>query len=142
MKSRILVVEDNPADVDLLRRALAEAEVDCELRIVEDGADALALIRSIEQHSADAPDLAVLDLNLPKHGGLEVLEAIRSSSSLAKLPVVVLSSSWSPRERSHIEKLGVGRQIVKPPDLDEFMKIGVEVKALLLESQARGHSAG
>ena len=130
---RILVIEDNPADVDLLQRALKHAGLDCELTVVDDGADALALVRKRVEPS-ETPDLAIIDLNLPKHGGLEVLEEIRANQTLAGLPVVILSSSSSPRERGSIERLRAGRHIVKPPGLDEFLNIGLEVKALLKES--------
>ena len=142
MTTRILVVEDNPADVDLLRRALAEAAVDCNLTVVEDGAEALTLVRNINQNALAAPDLLILDLNLPKHGGLEVLETIRASAVLKELAVVVLSSSSSPRERALIERLRVALHLAKPPDLDEFMKIGVQIRAILQDPRARGHSAG
>jgi CheY-like chemotaxis protein len=131
-KFRILVVEDNPDDVGLLRRALKYAGLECALTVVDDGADALALVRQ-SRLAADAPDLAIIDLNLPKHGGLEVVEEIRANSSLAHLPVVILSSSSSPRERAMIERLQVLRHIVKPPDLDEFLRIGCDVRELLTQ---------
>ena len=140
MNLQILVVEDNPADVELLRRAMCEAELDFELTVVDDGAEALALVRDGTRMARFV--LAILDLNLPKHGGLEVLEAIRSSPFISKLPVIVLSSSSSPRERVRIEQLGTARQIVKPADLDEFMRIGAQVKAVLAEGKAHGKSAG
>jgi len=136
-KFRILVVEDNPADVDLLRRALKYAGLECALTVVDDGADALALVRQ-QGLAADAPDLAIIDLNLPKHGGLEVLEEIRANGALAHLAVVILSSSSSPRERATIERLQVRKHIVKPPDLDEFLRIGCDVKELLTGGRAPG----
>ena len=133
-KTRILVIEDNPADVDLLRRALRDAGMDCELTVIDDGAEALAYVRREVQ---DVPDVAIIDLNLPKHGGLEVLEEIRANRTLAALPVVILSSSSSPRERARIERLRAGRHIVKPPDLEEFLRIGQDVRELLQESRAQ-----
>jgi CheY-like chemotaxis protein len=136
MRFRILVLEDNPADVELLRLALLDAGVVCELAVIDDGADALAHIRRC-QEPKEAPDLAIIDLNLPKHGGLELLEEIRSSRALADLPVVILSSSSSPRERDSIAKLRVRRHIVKPPGLDEFLRIGSEVKNILADGTAR-----
>jgi len=134
-KVRILLIEDNPADVDLLRRAFKSAELDCDLMLLEDGAEALEYVRSLEQNDdGSGPDLAVLDLNLPKNDGIEVLQAIRASSVLALLPVAVLSSSASSRERLKLEQFGIGRYITKPPDLDEFLRIGSTLKELLAES--------
>jgi CheY-like chemotaxis protein len=136
-KTLILLVEDNPADVGLFRLALKDAGLDCDLTVLEDGAAALSLIRQPDSSGgARIPDLAVLDLNLPKNGGLEVLEAIRANSSFAKMRVAILSSSSSPRERARIEEFGVDRFITKPLDLDGFLGIGSIVKALLEAGQS------
>jgi len=133
---RILLIEDNPADVDLLRRAFLSAQLDCELTVLEDGAEALALVRRLEAHEGESPpDLAVLDLNLPKNDGIEVLQAMRASTSFGRVPVAILSSSASSRERARIEQYGIGRYITKPPDLDEFLRIGLTIKALLAEQR-------
>ena len=139
-KSHILLVEDNPADVGLLRLALKGAQVDCELTVLEDGAEALAFIRHHRNPDASVPDLAVLDLNLPKNGGLEVLEAIRANPAFSAVAVAILSSSSSPRERARIEEFGVDRFITKPLDLDGFLGIGSILKTLLAESRT-GQSA-
>ncbi len=77
------------------------------------------------------PDLAILDLNVPKNDGLEILEAIRTSRRFAQLPVAVLSSSSSPRERANMERFKIRQYMTKPSDLDEFLKIGTMVKNLL-----------
>ncbi len=134
-KARILVIEDNPADVELLRLAFRCASLECELTLLEDGAEALAFVRRVEAAGSEAvPDLAVLDLNLPKNDGVEVLEALRGASAFADMPVAVLSSSASSRERNRIEQYRVGRYITKPPDLDEFLQIGFILKDLLTRS--------
>lgn len=134
-KVQILVVEDNPADVELLRRALSSAKLDYELTVLDDGAEALAYVRQQGDYSAvNAPDLAVLDMNLPKHDGLEVLTAMRASPKFTEVPVAILSSSSSPRERARMEKLNLGRYLTKPPELEAFLKIGDTLKELLLES--------
>jgi two-component system, chemotaxis family, response regulator Rcp1 len=131
-KIQILVIEDNPADVDLLRRAFRSAQLECELILLEDGAEALAYVRRLDASlGAAAPDLAVLDLNLPKNDGIEVLQAMRASSVFARVPVAILSSSASSRERARIAQYGIGRYITKPPDLDEFLRIGVVLKELV-----------
>jgi chemotaxis family two-component system response regulator Rcp1 len=134
-KVQILLVEDNPADVDLVRRALRSAELNFELAVIEDGAEALAFVRQKEKEAgAPTPDLVVLDMNLPKNSGLEILEAMRTNRVFAGVPVAILTSSSSPRERTKMEGLRVGRYITKPPDLEEFLRIGLIIKALLVES--------
>ena len=131
----ILLIEDNPADVELLRRALASAQLDCELTLMEDGAEALAFLRRLETEPDErSPDLTVLDLNLPKNDGVEVLQAMRASRVFGSAPVAILSSSASSRERAKIEQFGIGRYITKPADLDEFLSIGFILKELLMES--------
>jgi two-component system response regulator len=130
---KILVVEDNPNDVELLRMALREAEIECDLTVIDDGGDALAFV---ERQSAPegCPDLAILDLNLPRRDGVEVLHGMRSNPVFSDVPVAVLSSSALPREKARVEKLHILRYMLKPSDLDEFLKIGGAVKELLSEA--------
>jgi CheY-like chemotaxis protein len=138
---RILLVEDNAADAYLFRKALENAELNFELLLLEDGAQALAFVRGEGAFGAEpAPDLVVLDLNLPKSDGTEVLQAIRQSRHLSKIPVVITSSSSSPHDRAKTEHLVVERYIMKPLDLDDFLQIGAVVKQVLLENTARQHS--
>jgi two-component system, chemotaxis family, response regulator Rcp1 len=140
-KTQILVIEDNPADVEILRYALDNAKVDCELIIIADGGEALAFFeRSGKSPHDGAPDLAILDLNLPRYDGIELLEAMRANSAFDAVPVAVLSSSSSPRDRAKIEAFGITRYITKPPDLEEYMRIGKIVKQILEETQAPGNS--
>src|SRR5579864_4857641 len=108
-KTHILVVEDNPGDVELLRRALQDARVECELTVIDDGAEALALARQSGKYANTAPpDLVIVDWNLPKHGGNEILAALRANPTFAALPVLILSSSSSPRERAQMETFQIG----------------------------------
>ena len=88
------------------------------------------------------PDLAVLDLNLPKVGGASVLEAMRQSKDLERVPVFIMTSSAAPREQARARELGVERFITKPLDLEEFLKIGHVVKEVLLKSTAGPEVAG
>lgn len=135
----IFVVDDNPADVYLLREAFKQAELNCEITVVEDGAEALRFIRSHEKSGEQpTPDLAVLDLNLPGNQGIEVLEAIRLHRDLGDLPVAVLTSSSAPLERAAVERLKVDRFLIKPPDLEEFLRIGTVLKELLLKKNKNG----
>jgi CheY-like chemotaxis protein len=140
---RILLVEDNEADIYLLRLALKEAALDVELTIIKDGADALAFARQQGKYAGiPAPDLVVLDMNLPKNGGAEVLEALRRNMHLSKVPVTVMTSSASPVEQLSAKRLGVERYITKPPDLEDFLQIGHVLREVLLEAAARQRAAG
>lgn len=131
-RPHILVVEDNPGDVELLKLALEHAGLDCDLTVLEDGGQALEFVRG-QEPSADKLelDLAVIDLNLPKNDGLEILEAMRINPKFAKLPVAVFSSSSLPRERAKMEALQVRHHVIKPSDLEEFLEIGNVLKGIL-----------
>jgi CheY-like chemotaxis protein len=128
---RLLLVEDNDADVYLIDRVLKRAGVECEMTVVADGDAALAYLRNPDNRGDGRPDLAVLDLNLPKKGGAEVLEAIRGDSELATIPVAVMSSSSSPQEKARLENLGIERYITKGPDLADFDKIGAAIAEIV-----------
>jgi chemotaxis family two-component system response regulator Rcp1 len=129
---RILLVEDNAADVYLFRKALLRAELTFELMVIEDGAGAMAFVRGEGKYAGNpVPDLAVLDLSMPKNDGIQVLEAIREAKRFANMPVVVTSSSPSPPARLKEEHLQFARYIMKPPDLEEFLQIGAALKEIL-----------
>jgi len=134
-KLNILLVEDNVGDVFLFREALSSAGLNCELTVISDGAEALEFVNNAAR-STGIPDLAVLDLNLPKVEGTEVLEAIRSNSELSHIPVAVMTSSPSPRDRARAVQLGAKRFITKPLDLEEFLHIGIVLRDLLAESRS------
>ncbi len=134
-KPRVLLVEDNPGDVDLIRLAFKSAGLDCVLTVLSDGGEALAFISEEGVYAgAEVPDLAILDLNVPKNDGLEILEAIRTSNKFAGLPVAVLSSSSSPRDRANVERFQIRQFVTKASNLDEFLKIGTIVKDLLKDA--------
>jgi CheY-like chemotaxis protein len=138
-KAQILVVEDNPADVELLRLALAAAELDHDLTVITDGGEALAFAEQKGKYSGvGTPDLAILDLNLPKNGGLEILAAMRRNPAFDSVAITILSSSSWPRERERMGTLRVERFITKPYDLDEYMQIGFVLKQMLLETAQTG----
>jgi two-component system, chemotaxis family, response regulator Rcp1 len=127
MVTKILVAEDNPADVYLLREALNRESIgrSVELMVVSDGEQALEYVQRLGRCSnAVVPDLVVLDLNLPKSDGSDVLRCIRQTPAYAGIPVVVLTSSDSPRDRKAIESLGANAFITKPSDLDAFLALG------------------
>src|SRR5262245_47823371 len=115
MTKSILVAEDNPADVYLIQRAISEQGINRAVCVSRDGRDAMQLI-SREGPYAERDDLAliILDLNLPRHDGLEILERVRSTAELADVPVVVLTSSDSPQDRLMASQLGATCYLRKP----------------------------
>lgn len=129
-----MVVEDNPGDVELLRIALDSAELAYKMTVIEDGGEAIALFRDGNHGGLDIPDVAVLDLNLPKYDGLEILEVVRSNPEFAAMPIVILSSSSSPREQSRIRRFESVRYFTKPPDFDQYLTIGRLIRDFVAES--------
>lgn len=120
----ILLVEDSPADVDLTREALADAKVHNNLHVVGDGVEALAFLRH-EGRYADAPhpDLILLDLNLPKKDGREVLAEIKADPLLRRMPVVVLTTSAAEQDILQSYDLHANCYVTKPVDLDAFIHV-------------------
>jgi two-component system, chemotaxis family, response regulator Rcp1 len=133
---RIVLMEDNPSDVFLLRRALDQHQVKYTLELVRDGEEALELLNGIAGGSAPMPDLIVLDLNLPRHDGIEVLSHCRSLSRLQSVIVMILTSSDSPGEKTRAEELSVADFIRKPILLDDFMALGGRIRELLERQSA------
>lgn len=118
----LLYIEDEDAAVLLLETALREAGVAVKLYRVSDGEQALGFLRaSGAYHNVPKPDLIVLDLNLPRKSGLEVLADIQSSESLRHIPTVVFTSSALPQDRKQSFALGAQEYIMKPSSLDAFM---------------------
>ena len=120
----ILLVEDNPGDVRLTREALREGKVRNNLHVAADGVEALHFLRK-EGRFADAvrPDLILLDLNLPKKDGREVLEDIKSDPDLRYIPVVVLTSSQAEQDILRAYDLHANSYVNKPTDLDQFIRV-------------------
>jgi DNA-binding response OmpR family regulator len=126
--AEILLGEDNPADVYLIRQALEENGIRYNLRVAIHGGE---LMEVVANKPAQVPDLIVLDLNLPRHEGLEILKLIRDNLELSRVPVVILTSSDSPKDRVAASALGADCYIRKPSSLDEFMAIGRTFQNLL-----------
>jgi CheY-like chemotaxis protein len=118
----IAVVEDNPGDFYLISEALRTQARSLHVLHFPDGDRAIRALCGTDQSPA-RPDLVLLDLNLPIRDGLEVLAAIRGTSDLTEVPVVVLTSSHSPVDRKQAERLGATRYLSKPTDLDEFLAL-------------------
>ncbi|MBI2400363.1 MAG: response regulator [Deltaproteobacteria bacterium] len=120
----ILMVEDNPHDVRLTMEAFKDAKVSNNLSVASDGEEALRfLYREGEYASSPRPDLILLDLNLPKKSGREVLEEIKRDPDLKRIPVVVLTTSGNEKDILRAYELHVNAYITKPVDLDQFIKI-------------------
>ena len=131
MKTHIIcLIEDNPDDVKLTRRAFAQSRIINEVVIAKDGAEALEYLAAC----TSLPSLILLDLHLPKVSGLEVLKVIRTTPRLKLLPVVVLTSSSEDRDIVESYTLGANSYIRKPVDFDQFMEAvkKLEVYWLLL----------
>jgi two-component system, chemotaxis family, response regulator Rcp1 len=130
--ARVLVIEDNSSDVFLLTRALNQQNFLFELTHLADGGEALAFIRREGAYGdAPIPDLILVDLNLSKYTGQDILHEIRSAGHLCDVPVCVWSSSRSRRDAALLKDLGVSQFITKPSGLDQFMEIGKIIKTLL-----------
>lgn len=120
----ILLVEDNPDDVDLTREAFREVGATSRLHVVEDGVEAIAFLRHEAPYAAaPTPDLVLLDLNLPKRSGHEVLAAIRRDPALRGIPVVVLTSSAAESDMARSRALGADGYVTKPVDLDDYLRV-------------------
>jgi CheY-like chemotaxis protein len=133
---KILLAEDNRGDVLLVREALLAHRIEYELFLVSDGAHALDFIDQIgNNHTAPCPDVFLLDLNLPKADGHEVLERFRKHPLCRSTPVVIVTSSDTPRDRERVAKLGAARYFRKPMEIDEFMQLGALVKEVVASAR-------
>ena len=130
----ILVGEDNPADVYLIRQAIQEHNLACTMQVARNGAEVLQLLKDAAL-GRGAPDLVLLDLNLPRHDGLEILRFIRDTEVLTGLTVVILTSSDSPADTRAALDLGATSYIRKPSNLESFMNIGATLQSLLDDKQ-------
>ena len=120
----ILLVEDSPSDADLTEEALSDGKVLNHLHWVEDGVEALAFLRRQGKYTkAPRPDLILLDLNLPKKDGREVLAQIKADPSLKLIPVVILSTSAAERDILKTYELNANCYVSKPIDLEQFISV-------------------
>ena len=130
----ILLVEDSPGDVRLTQEALKEAKVRNNLTVARDGEEAMKLLKS--NGAADSiprPDLVLLDLNLPRKTGREVLEEVKGNPALRRIPVVILTTSNEERDVSGSYDLHANAYITKPVDLDQFIAVVVSIQDFWLE---------
>jgi CheY-like chemotaxis protein len=133
----ILLVEDAEPDVFLVREALKNAGLDFDLKVLDDGEKAVDFIDTLDRHGEkECPELVLLDLNLPKRTGDQILEHMRHSDRCKDVPVVIVTSSDSPRDKAEASRLGATQYFRKPSRLDEFMRLGPLVRKLV------GHEPG
>lgn len=121
--AKILLVEDDPADALLMRRALAQSRLSLNLTWVEDGEEALEYLRDPVRSGAGRPDLVLLDLNMPKKSGHVVLAEIRQDPKLTDLPVVILTTSQAEEDVARSYALHANAYIAKPVGLPGFLKV-------------------
>ena len=125
----VLLVEDNPDDVYLTLEALKEAQLAIEMHVAKDGLEALAFLRREGDHTeAPVPDLILLDLNLPKKDGREVLAEIKEDERFRRIPVVILSTSKADEDVLQAYDNHANCYITKPIDLDMFIKVVQAIK--------------
>jgi two-component system response regulator len=123
-KPRILLVEDNPGDIRLTQEALKESNMDIHLDVVSDGEQAIDFLMKKNKHTeAIRPHIILLDLNLPKKNGIEILKEIKAHDSLKKIPVIVLTTSDADHDISKAYSLHANCYILKPVDFDDFAKV-------------------
>ncbi|MBZ5672670.1 MAG: response regulator [Acidobacteriia bacterium] len=127
----ILLVEDNPADVGLVRKCLEAHGVQGELVVLADGEIGVVFIQEVESQALPCPDLAIIDLNLPKRPGRDVVERMRQSPQCRDIPIVVLSSSDALEDRRDAARFGADQHIRKPSRLEDFLNLGALFKSIL-----------
>jgi chemotaxis family two-component system response regulator Rcp1 len=132
--THIFLAEDNPGDVMLVKTALQEYHVQHVLHVVQDGAKALDLfVQMGKPGGTPYPDLMLLDLNLPKVKGAEVLGEFRKHPECSQTPVIVVTSSDAETDRRRMAELGIAHYFCKPSDFESFMNLGAIVKTVLLQ---------
>lgn len=131
-KPFILVIEDNKADIFLIREALGNANIDAELHVVTDGEQALNFFNGVQSNpSAQRPDLVLLDINVPRYKGGTILRHLRGISCCAATKVLAVTSSDSKEDREEMEALGIDSYFCKPSEFKGFMELGGLVRKLL-----------
>ena len=124
MPIEILLVEDNPGDVRLTQIALEDSKISVNLNVVVDGVEAIAFLRKQENYTqVPTPGIILLDLNLPRKDGREVLAEIKADHTLKRIPVVVLTTSRAEEDVLKAYNLCANCYITKPVDFDQFVKI-------------------
>lgn len=143
LRFHIVLVEDAEPDVLLVREALEQSGLDFELQVFDDGEQGVDFIETMDRDAnLRCPHLFLLDLNLPKKTGGQILERVRKSPTCGRVPVVILTSSDSQKDKAQAAFLNATGYFRKPSKLDEFMKLGPYVRDLLhRQSEMNGSAA-
>jgi chemotaxis family two-component system response regulator Rcp1 len=130
--SIVFLVEDNPADIFFVRTALQSEGIDSDVLVAQDGEKAIAFVETVDSDpEAPCPQVILLDLNLPRTSGMEVLRCVKRSARFSDVPVIIVTSSDAATDRAEAASLGANGYFLKPQNLDEYMKLGSIVKAVL-----------
>jgi two-component system, chemotaxis family, response regulator Rcp1 len=128
----VFLVEDNPADIFFVRTALRSEGIDSDVLVAQDGEKAIAFVETTDSDpEARCPKVILLDLNLPRTSGMEVLRCVKRSARFSDVPVIIVTSSDAATDRAEAASLGANGYFLKPQNLDEYMKLGSIVKAVL-----------
>ena len=131
--AKILLVEDNPLDVRLTREALKDSKMPVSMSVADNGVDAMAFLRREDRHAdAPRPDLILLDLNLPRMDGREVLMQIKQDPKLKQIPVVILTTSDSDRDITQCYEQHANCYVVKPLELEHFFQVVAQIEGFWL----------
>ncbi|WP_302080706.1 response regulator [Salinibaculum rarum] len=121
---RVFVIEDNPADIRLLREGVDTADADLDLEVISNGQQAVEQLTTLGADSPnDQPDLILLDLNLPGKSGFEVLATVRNETAFQTVPVVIVSSSENREDIKRAYESSANAYVTKPPDPDEYIRM-------------------
>jgi two-component system, chemotaxis family, response regulator Rcp1 len=134
---QILLAEDSPADRRLMTEALLQHHIHHEMQVASDGEQALNAVRAAGNGDKPCPDLLIIDLNLPRVDGIQILRAFRQNEHCRNTPVLVLTSSSSPADRDQAEQFDGIYFMHKPFELDQFLAIGQTVRNLLVKAQGQ-----
>lgn len=127
----ILLIEDNAADIFVIRDILQTCQLDEDVRIASDGQEALLFLDKIGDGTAPCPRLVLLDLNLPGIGGIELLKQIRTGPRCARVPVIIITSSESEEDVRAVRELDADAYFRKPTDLESYLKLGPLIQGVL-----------
>jgi DNA-binding response OmpR family regulator len=131
----ILLIEDNRADVLLVREALDQHNVRCDVTVISDGEVAVKFIDQIDAGLQPSPDLVIIDLNLPKKPGKEVLKRMRASAACKDAAIVVLTSSDARKDKDDVAPFAPLHYLRKPSKLDDFLTLGALFRQILNQSE-------
>lgn len=134
----ILLVDDNAADVGLFKESFKLTKAPVKLNVAPDGEEAMRFLRRLGQHeNASLPNLVLLDLNLPKKDGRQILREMKSDDQLKRIPVIMISSSRSPKDISDAYDLHANSYIVKPCEVEDFLNIGKAIEHYWVSTATR-----